>query len=926
LSYLKRLFLVFFLLATFSALAQAAVLSGSLKDESGAAIPQGVIVIGGGGLPKPLALTTDANGKYISGDLAPGSYTITVTREGFQAFTKTVEISATNVTVDITLAIAEVETETTVSGKGISTQYANSDPVYRSLRTMSPGDSFAMEGFTLKNDVATFELRHGTLTFLAPVNGRVTGAIFQGDGHFQLKPITGLERASIQRYIKQGQVDEDFDEVLFRFTDDTDRTLLQGIKNKTQASDIGGALQRYDLKVRHRHEEPHSMVEYLLNGEYMDNLDADVLESLYNPNHPTVFAAYIRGRKYHDLRFIDRFTGAIPQILSPEEVALINFDPEGMQDGIWYLDHQAIEYQRGTASSNEDKRVVAARKFQIDTLIGGNLHLASTANITLEPLIDGERVFKFSILPNLRVLRVLDAARKELYYIQESRVKEGSLYVILSEAASKGTPFTIAVEYAGSKVISNSGNGSYFVHERSAWYPNPGFFTERSIYDLTFRIPHHLKLISVGRLVSENDENGMLVSHWLTDAPVAVAGFAYGVYKKVTLDDKAEKSGKEKGKGKGKEGSAGTANSGKKDYLIEGYTLPELPGYLAPSQVPGLAPTSMMRYALEQTRAQIQICTFYFGDNGFDRIYITEQPDFGMGQSWPNLVYLAFAAFLDSTQRYMLMGHINKSLDTFVREITPHEVSHQWWGHAVGWATYHDVWLSEGFAEFSAALFIQHTQKDWQKEYGEYWNSLRKQILEKNSFGVAPNDAGPIWMGERLDTSHSRGAYRLLIYPKGAYILNMLRSLMWSPKEQDQPFIDMMHDYVVSHKNAPASTESFKTVAERHMQPGMNLGGNGRLDWFFNEWVYGMDVPSYKFDYQITPGEGGKCKLHATLTQSSVPAAFMMNVPIFGELDARMIRLIDVPLKGEDTRTIDVELPKTPKRMLFNPYHEILER
>lgn len=920
-SHLKRFSLVFFLLATFSALAQAAVLSGSLKDESGAAIPQSVIVISGGTLSKPLSLTTDPSGKYTSPDLAPGSYSVTATREGFQTFSKTIEISATNVTVDITLAVAEVETETTVSGKGSSPKYANSDPIYRSLRAMALGDSYAIEGFTLKSDVATFEFRRGTLTFFAPVGGKVTGAIFQGDGHFQLKPATRLERANIQRYIKQDQVDEDFDEIVFRFTGDMNRAFLRGVKNKTQPSDTAGALQRYDAKVRHRREGPHSMVEYLLNGEYMDNLDADVLQALYNLNRPTFFAAYIRGRKYHDLRFINRFTGAIPQILSPEEVALINFDPEGMQDGIWYLDHQMVEYQRGTASSTEDKRVVAARKYQIDTLIGGNLHLASSASITLEPLIGGERVFKLSILPNLRVLRVLDAARKELYYIQESRLHEGSLYVILPEAASKGTPFTIAVEYAGSKVISNSGNGSYFVHERSAWYPNPGFFTERSVYDLTFRIPHHLKLISVGRLVSENEENGMLVSHWLTDEPVAVAGFAYGTYKKVTLDDKPTKSGK----GKGKEGPAEPANSSKGNYLVEGYSLPELPGYLSLDQVSGLAPTSMMRYALEQTRAQVQLCTFYFGSNGFDRIYITEQPDFGMGQSWPNLVYLAFAAFLDSTQRYMLMG-LNKKMDTFVREITPHEVSHQWWGHAVGWATYHDAWLSEGFAEFSAALFIQHTQKDWQKEYGEYWNSLRKQILEKNNFGVAPNDAGPIWMGLRLDTSHSEGSYRRLIYPKGAYIVNMLRSLMWSPKEQDQPFIDMMHDYVASHKNAPASTESFKAVVERHMQPGMNLGGNGRLDWFFNEWVYGTDVPSYKFDYQITPGEGEKCKLHATLTQSSVPATFLMNVPVFGEFNGRMIRLIDVPLKGEDTRAIDVDLPKTPKRMVFNPYHEILER
>lgn len=38
----------------------------------------------------------------------------------------------------------------------------------------------------------------------------------------------------------------------------------------------------------------------------------------------------------------------------------------------------------------------------------------------------------------------------------------------------------------------------------------------------------------------------------------------------------------------------------------------------------------------------------------------------------------------------------------------------KWWGHAVGWASYHDQWLSEGFAEFSAALFLENTGgSDW---------------------------------------------------------------------------------------------------------------------------------------------------------------------------------------------------------------------
>jgi aminopeptidase N len=319
----------------------------------------------------------------------------------------------------------------------------------------------------------------------------------------------------------------------------------------------------------------------------------------------------------------------------------------------------------------------------------------------------------------------------------------------------------------------------------------------------------------------------------------------------------------------------------------------------------------------------LQLCNFFFGKIPYNEISITEQPDFNFGQSWPNLVYLPISAYTDSTQRWMLFGTINSKFSGFVQEVTPHEVAHQWWGHAVGWASYHDQWLSEGFAEFSAGLFLQQAMAG---DYIEFWDRLQKRIVEKNNFGIAPNDAGPLWMGLRLISPKTSNAYQNVTYPKGAYVLQMLRSIMYSPQDQDKPFIAMMHDFVESHADRPASTESFKAIVQKHMSKTMDIAGNGRIDWFFNEWVYGTQIPKYHLDYQITPADGGKANLHMTLTQSDVDDQFLMLVPVYADFGKGMVRIGQLGMKGNSSRSVDVPLPMQPKKVALNAYREILER
>ena len=889
---------------------RADTISGTVKDPSGAVVAGARVEITGGDLSQPIVLTSDESGKFAAPNLKHGRYSVRVAKEGFDDLVTTVDLEGT-ADLPIKLTIAAQQTRVNVSEK--SSGFANSDAAYRQLRDAGLGESYRCENFTLTMDVGTFQLKTGTITFLALVNKYETGAVFVGQGHFTLKPLDAIDTSEMIRRTGNPTAEEDFTEVVFRFTGNQYPQFAGALGEKTETPpEAAAAFQHWKDKVRHRHEIPEGFTQAILQGETIDNVDADLLAAIYNPKHPPFFNAYMHGTPDKDLRFFIRLrVGALPQMESPEEVALVNCNGGELDDGIWYSQHLLSELKAHTANSREDKRLFATKRYNIETVIAKNDHLQSVATITFEPLTPGERVLKFGLLPNLRVTRVTDQNGQDLHFIQESRKEDGSFYVVLDEAPAMGREHSVSVEYVGDKVLVNAGNGSYYVNARESWYPNLNGFGEKALYDLTFKVPPSNMVISVGKLEGQTTEAGFAVSHWVTPVPVAVAGFNYGQYKKIDYPDTIT------------------------HYNISGYYLTELPDSLKPYEnsafLGAMSPTAMTKYALDQTRAQMQVCTIFFGKAPYDNVYITEQPNFNFGQSWPSLVYLPISAYIDSTQRWMLFGQINTKFNGFVQEVTPHEVAHQWFGHGVGWASYHDLWLSEGFAEFSAGLFLQQAVgKKWEKDYIDFWERQRVRILEKNNFGVSPNDAGPLWLGLRLNSPRSAQAYQGDTYSKGAYVLLMLRSLMYADHgpadNRDQAFIDMMHDFMESHHDSPASTESFKAIAEKHMTKQMDLQQNGRLDWFFNEWVYGTQVPRYSFKYELQPADGGKVKVLAELKQSEVDDHFAMFVPVFADFGNGMVRLGQMGIIGNSTRTVDFILDRQPKKVALNSYKDILER
>ena len=117
-----------------------------------------------------------------------------------------------------------------------------------------------------------------------------------------------------------------------------------------------------------------------------------------------VFQRYMHGTPIKTCVFLRPEWGA-PQIDSPEEVALVNCNGGGMDDGIWYSQHLKSSFWL-IPQFDAGQAAVCHPAYNIETVIGKNDHLTSRATIKFEPLVAGERVLKFGLASHSSCARV----------------------------------------------------------------------------------------------------------------------------------------------------------------------------------------------------------------------------------------------------------------------------------------------------------------------------------------------------------------------------------------------------------------------------------------------------------------------------------------------------------------------------------------
>jgi aminopeptidase N len=169
------------------------------------------------------------------------------------------------------------------------------------------------------------------------------------------------------------------------------------------------------------------------------------------------------------------------------------------------------------------------------------------------------------------------------------------------------------------------------------------------------------------------------------------------------------------------------------------------------------------------------------------------------------------------------------NFDSFPDFFLAHELAHQWWGQAVGWNNYHEQWLSEGLAQYFAALYAERSRGS------EVFEDLLRQMRRT---AMSNSNQGPVYLGYRL--GHIRGqsrVFRALVYNKGGAVLHMLRRLIG-----DEAFFRGLRRFYFGARFSKAGSEDLRRAFE--------IEAGRSLERFFERWIHGSTLPRIRFTYR----------------------------------------------------------------------------
>jgi len=783
--------------------------------------------------------------------------------------------------------------------------------VYGQLRNIEGSRQYAsVENVVLKRDAATFTFRGGSITLAEPIAGKVLAAQFEGDGSFELAPVSAIDRRQISRFAGGPKLVDTFNRAVFFFTDDTFEELSKQIKVRT---DEKIRETRFASTQKQYAENLNSWIDnQRKQNPPMRNIAARMLADLADKSSKGFFLADFKGDKSGELLFHiswNRDSLLLPLVRMSDEVLLLHLNPGSYYEW-WSGFHLSHEYKASSYPDHRDSHVHCP-KASIDLEVARNQRISATAQLNFIIAEGSPRVLPFNLNGVLRISSIGDGADGKLAFIQEDRKLDSDPWVILPAPANPKENHKIVIRYAEdstyeSRIVDDRGGRLYFVAARDSWYPSFGRYDGRTQYEINARSPKGLKFVASGLQKSSKNERDALATSWKTEIPVESIGFNYGDFVEESRDLPDIKMTAYAGRGLTHE-LQGIQTSADGVHFGSSQTATMLRG--------GINTAANVKKAIAQSMPAFKLFEYLFGKSFFNTLSVIQQPVRATAGGWPNMIIVPYTYFLDSTIKNELGMLETAEQREYERTVGIGEMAHQWLGHLVDGKTYRDQWLWDGGADFATLMYLRHFEPS---ELESFVNIRRKWLLSKNALGYRPVDAGPLWLNPQLNEYKAENNSLYVTRYKGGYIFEMIRVLMRDTQMEnpDGRFISMMRDFILTYAGQNASTRDFQRIVEKHV---------GRsIQWFFDQWVYGSETPAYSFSYKLLDAEDGQTELSVSITQSGVSDSFRMRLPLYIVIKGQRQYLGLLGVTGTKPFNTSIKLRERPERVLLDPDRSIL--
>jgi predicted negative regulator of RcsB-dependent stress response len=263
------------------------------------------------------------------------------------------------------------------------------------------------------------------------------------------------------------------------------------------------------------------------------------------------------------------------------------------------------------------------------------------------------------------------------------------------------------------------------------------------------------------------------------------------------------------------------------------------------------------------------------------RLNVVEIPDGTVPTAWaPEIAALSSRAITERTN-YRLLANT---------------IAHQWWGVSVSPASKNDWWISDGFARYSEARYVESAAGATGFE----------EMIKDMSVGALAYDSVPLSSSDKLD--YFSPEFQSLVTDKGAMILHMLRWVVGESK-----YLKIMRDFATQYAGKPASTDDFRQLSEK-------VYGE-RLTWFYSQWMDSTSAPEFKAKYTIYRlGNNKGFRIVGAITQDL--DLFRMPVNLKIDTDGRTEEK-RVEVVGTDS-PFSVETYGRPRRISVDPENRVL--